>query len=593
MFYDGIYTGYRYQCVELARRYLIVNHGVTFESIPMAYDIFQLKFVKRVEDGSLVPMTSHENGSTVRPVKGSMLIWKPLGGFKVTGHVAIIVDVSDDGVSIVEQNVYDTVWPSGQQYSRRLPATVDRQTGGYSIQCTYSHEEEILGWTIVDLNSPYVPEKRFACTAHDLTIQYLKQNQCAGAAPWIDDNDPIDAVYKLGNNDVLLDAGGKVCTQYFKLTSDGLKGLQQATEELHKMFLNATEYVIHRKDLLTSEFKIPRKLIAKIRKSWFTRNRDTISGRFDFALTPTGVKTYEYNADSASCMYECGSVQDRWAEAVGIDDEGRDSGDELFRTVTERWIRAKVQGVLHLLYDSGNEEKYHTMCVQKCAEAAGIKCKIVEGIASLKWNDNGDIIDAEGLALKTVWKTWAWQTALNQVDSTELDLLYDEEHPTSHGKANPVVRDPTKRPLLVDVLMHDKIRVFEPLWTILPSCKAILPIMCQLYPNSPYLLKSSFTLSDEMKAGGYVCKPITGRGGGNVTVIDKSGQVVDKTPGKWTNDKDVYQELCPLPKYDSMSVQVCTFCVNGRYGGIVLRADNSTIINTDSSIYCLRINDDQ
>ena len=32
-------TGYKFQCVELARRYLVANRGVVFDSIPMAYDI--------------------------------------------------------------------------------------------------------------------------------------------------------------------------------------------------------------------------------------------------------------------------------------------------------------------------------------------------------------------------------------------------------------------------------------------------------------------------------------------------------------------------------------------------------------------------
>ena len=45
----GTFLGFPYQCVELARRYLVINHRVTFESIPMAYDIFDLKSV-RVSD---------------------------------------------------------------------------------------------------------------------------------------------------------------------------------------------------------------------------------------------------------------------------------------------------------------------------------------------------------------------------------------------------------------------------------------------------------------------------------------------------------------------------------------------------------------
>ena len=32
-------TGYKFQCVELARRFLVANRGVVFDSIPMAYNI--------------------------------------------------------------------------------------------------------------------------------------------------------------------------------------------------------------------------------------------------------------------------------------------------------------------------------------------------------------------------------------------------------------------------------------------------------------------------------------------------------------------------------------------------------------------------
>jgi hypothetical protein len=31
----GVYTGYKFQCVELARRYLLINHGVVFDSVFM------------------------------------------------------------------------------------------------------------------------------------------------------------------------------------------------------------------------------------------------------------------------------------------------------------------------------------------------------------------------------------------------------------------------------------------------------------------------------------------------------------------------------------------------------------------------------
>ena len=91
-------------------RYWLANYGVTFESIPMAYDIFRLTKGTRVVTDSAVPLNSHPNGSRVLPPKGSLLIWgKGKAGttFQTTGHVAVVVNAGPSFVDIVEQNVYD------------------------------------------------------------------------------------------------------------------------------------------------------------------------------------------------------------------------------------------------------------------------------------------------------------------------------------------------------------------------------------------------------------------------------------------------------------------------------------------------------
>lgn len=92
---------------------------------------------------------------------------------------------------------------------------------------------------------------------------------------------------------------------------------------------------------------------AKIRRSWFRNNQDTVCGRFDFCLTDTGVKVYEYNADSASALFECGYVQDRWAQAAGLSQAGprphsgmntHAAGVDLFQLLTGSLCSLKEQG---------------------------------------------------------------------------------------------------------------------------------------------------------------------------------------------------------------------------------------------------------
>ena len=155
MTFNGHYTGFKYQCVELARRYLLANLGMTFDSIRMAYEIFELECVTRPEDGKLFALDRHKNGSSVRPVKGSMLLWNPKGDFERTGHVAIVTRCSDSEVDIVEQNVHDSVWPDGQTYSRRLQAQSSDDESAFHIKCDLPGSE-ILGWCTVDKDKEYV-----------------------------------------------------------------------------------------------------------------------------------------------------------------------------------------------------------------------------------------------------------------------------------------------------------------------------------------------------------------------------------------------------------------------------------------------------
>jgi glutathionylspermidine amidase/synthetase len=77
-----------------------------------------------------------------------------------------------------------------------------------------------------------------------------------------------------------------------------------------------------------------------------------------------------------------------------------------------------------------------------------------------------------------------------------------------------------KKPRLSDVLLRKNIMVFEPLWTLIPSNKAILPVPWSLFPNHLLLLNSVFELNDELQATGYVVKPIVGRCGANIALFD-------------------------------------------------------------------------
>ena len=88
-YFDGIYMGYKWQCVEFARRWLYINKGYIFNDVSMAYEIFNLPSVREIASNELLPLQSYKNGAQRHPEVGSLLIWEEGGEFVNTGHVAI------------------------------------------------------------------------------------------------------------------------------------------------------------------------------------------------------------------------------------------------------------------------------------------------------------------------------------------------------------------------------------------------------------------------------------------------------------------------------------------------------------------------
>jgi glutathionylspermidine amidase/synthetase len=98
-FYNGNYTGRKWQCVEFVRRYLISKQGVTFSNVTSAFEIPNAKFTTL-------------NGFPVQTTNelkvGSIIVWpKNYNKLSPDGHVAIVSSISSSGINVVEQNYID------------------------------------------------------------------------------------------------------------------------------------------------------------------------------------------------------------------------------------------------------------------------------------------------------------------------------------------------------------------------------------------------------------------------------------------------------------------------------------------------------
>jgi len=560
---DGVYTGFKWQCVEYARRWLLMNKGYVFDDVAMAYDIFTLTRARHIADNTYLPLKSFENGALRHPEPGCLLIWQEGGEFADTGHVAVVTEVTADYIRVVEQNVSFKAWPQDQEYSRQLNTRLD-DDNGYWIECSFQ-DGEILGWVIQTDDSLHSydppPEdlaKRLLTIAEALPPK-VKKN-------WLNIANADEQAYVKANGHLLVQAPQDQ-DKCLLITSEAITDLRRITNELHALFLHATDYVAHHPEV-HHYFNFPAEIWPGLQKSWANRRHQMITGRFDFAMTEQGIKVYEYNCDSASCHMETGKIQGLWAKYHRFT-KGEDAGEDLFDDLVEAWKDSGAT-LVHLLADNSPEERYHSEFMQLAIHTAGVKCKKIDILTSLTKKD-GIIYDDEQQPVRWIWKTWAWETALDQLRDT--------------GELAP---ETTNDLHLKDILFNASTLCFEPLWTLIPSNKAILPILWQLFPNHPHLLNSAFECTEALQQAGFVKKPIVGRCGANIEIVQHQ-TTLEATAGQFQQQESIYQELFALPNIDGKYVQLCTFTVGGKYSAACTRIDPSLIVTSDSDIMPLRI----
>lgn len=161
-----VYTGMRWQCVEYARRFLVLvqeyGFGYTFESVDGAADIWELTTVQSIWNSSTkTPFLRFPNGNssgdfaTSDPILGDILIYpRQPGGFPF-GHVGVIAYINTTHIGIAEQNWFNAPWPTanydpvtGNHYARVLERPTARSIKDFG-------NIQINGWMrVVPPSSP-------------------------------------------------------------------------------------------------------------------------------------------------------------------------------------------------------------------------------------------------------------------------------------------------------------------------------------------------------------------------------------------------------------------------------------------------------
>jgi CHAP domain len=117
--WNGTYTGIKWQCVEYARRWLLINTGTVFGDVDIAADIWdKIDYLTDVKTKRQILLETHLNGSRHAPQVGDLLIYAK--EFKGTGHVAIVtgMEIKAGTVEVSEQNFNNDSWT--HDYARTI-----------------------------------------------------------------------------------------------------------------------------------------------------------------------------------------------------------------------------------------------------------------------------------------------------------------------------------------------------------------------------------------------------------------------------------------------------------------------------------------
>ena len=329
----------------------------------------------------------------------------------------------------------------------------------------------------------------------------------------------------------------------YVFTSRDIEDLEKATYALHEMCLALVQRVIN--DKMYGLFLIPDAFIELIERSW-NEDETSIYGRFDLAYDGSEPpKLLEYNADTPTALLEAAVIQWDWLQDTDPAADQFNSIDE--RLVGSAWpaVLTRDEATIHFTGLTDSVEDLTTLeYLRDTAVRAGAKTQQLD-LAEIAWDaGRREFRDPDGMPIHRIFKLYPWEW-----------LVKDD-----FGRYIP----------------NSQTVWLEPAWKMILSCKAILPLLWDMFPDSPYLVPASF---DPLE-GDFVTKPIHSREGANIEVV-RNGVVTLQTDGPYDGPV-IHQQFVPVKSFDGNTPIVGSWIINGWASGIGIREDESIITGNAS-----------
>ncbi|MEN8304057.1 MAG: glutathionylspermidine synthase family protein, partial [Campylobacterota bacterium] len=290
------------------------------------------------------------------------------------------------------------------------------------------------------------------------------------------------------------DGSKYVSDELVEISSSEAESYYTAANEIYDMYVEAAEYVIEN-DLFFN-LGIPFNLVDTIKKSWENDVHWHIYGRFDLAggIDGEDIKLIEFNADTPTGLFETALLQWALLKHNGMDEEKQ--FNNVYEAISENFKRlitlfdetsefdSRYDGwkILFSSIAENDEEEATTRLLQQMATDAGVNTSF-EYLENTHFDENG-IYDARENNYEYWFKLYPWE-----------DIAHDE---------------PELATTLTNIMQNQKAIILNPAYTLLFQSKGMLKILCDLFPDSPYLLRTAYEPLEGVK---QVEKAVFGREG--------------------------------------------------------------------------------
>ena len=341
------------------------------------------------------------------------------------------------------------------------------------------------------------------------------------------DNETLDEIGFSWHTDT--DGSAYIADELVEVSAAEAEAYYKAGNELYDMYAEAAEYVIEND--LFFELGIPFNLVETIKKSWENDVHWHLYGRFDLAGGIDGkpIKLIEFNADTPTGLFETAIVQWAMLKVNNMDEEKQ--FNTVYESISENFKRLitlfddtdlfedRYEGwrILFSSIEGDDEEEVTTKLLRRMADDAGFLTGF-EFLQNVQFDDES-ISDSQNQDYEYWFKLFPWEDI--SIEEGELALT------------------------LQKIMESQSAIILNPAYTLLFQSKGMLKILYDLFPDSPYLLETSY---EPLTGKAYVEKKVFGREGANVKFFSAEGSVETETDGEYGHYKSVYQEAVEFPQ---------------------------------------------